>query len=62
MTEIKDDKPNPGSDAAIDAGCLCPVVDNQGGRGSLEREGAFWIAAGYPLHGGKQEAVQQWKS
>ncbi len=27
------DVPNPGSDEAVAAGCLCPVIDNGRGRG-----------------------------
>lgn len=45
--------PNPGSDAAIDQGCTCPVVDNGHGRGAREDEHGkplFWIAADCPLH------------
>lgn len=38
--------PNPGSDAALDQGCTCPVLDNGHGRGS----GPFWISGGCPLH------------
>ena len=34
MTEITD-TPNPGSDEAVDAGCLCPVMDNRRGEGLM---------------------------
>ena len=40
--------PNPGSDAAIKLGCLCPVMDNAHGR---RNDGLFWIVADCPLHG-----------
>lgn len=38
--------PNPGSDAALDRGCTCPVLDNGHGRGN----GPFWITGGCPVH------------
>ena len=54
MTEIKDDKPNPGSDEAVDAGCLCPVMDNRRGKGAyLGKNDMFWINAECPLHAKK---------
>lgn len=49
--------PNPGSDAAIDAGCTCPVLDNAHGRGV---NGLYWIAANCPLHGGTANVVRNW--
>ena len=43
--------PNPGSDAALDQGCTCPVLDNGRGRGFLVNgERQFWISGGCPLH------------
>ena len=43
--------PNPGTGAALDAGCLCPVLDNNHGRGFvMDRELEFWITMGCPLH------------
>ncbi len=42
-------KPNPGSDAARDVGCNCPVLDNGHGRG----DGPFWVRMDCPLHGDK---------
>lgn len=60
--EIKSaDTPPPGSDAAIDAGCTCPVADNNHGLiyaadstclddKQKKTEPAFWIAADCPLH------------
>ena len=48
--------PNPGSDAAIKQGCTCPVLDNAHGRGIMGGEElGFWITAGCPLHGSKEE-------
>lgn len=46
-------KPNPGSDEAIEAGCLCPVMDNAHGKGCfVDEEGnpAFWISKECPIH------------
>lgn len=41
--------PNPGSDAAIAAGCCCPVGPNSYGAGVME-SGLYIIAEGCPLH------------
>lgn len=43
------DKPTPGSDAAVAAGCRCPVMDNHHGKGNPL--GQFWVNAECPLHG-----------
>lgn len=52
-------QPNPGSDAAVAAGCTCAVLDNSHGQGSGYRDadGAplFWISADCPLHGSVNE-------
>jgi hypothetical protein len=42
--------PNPGSDEAVDMGCICPVLDNDYGNGLPYLEGAFWITQGCPIH------------
>jgi hypothetical protein len=50
-------KPNPGSDEAIEQGCKCPVMDNRNGRGFpiSSNEGelliAFWMSRECPIHG-----------
>lgn len=43
----------PGSESAIDRGCLCPSLDNGHGRGRRRADGdvEYWITAGCPLHG-----------
>jgi hypothetical protein len=46
MREILMDKPNPGSDEAIAAGCTCPVLDNSHDRG----KGPFTLTEGCPIH------------
>jgi len=46
--------PNPGSDEAIELGCICPVIDNGHGRGYFG-DGAkygFVVREDCPLHGG----------
>lgn len=47
---MQDGRPNPGSDAAIDAGCICAVLDNHHGRSSPFPDDGWWITAGCPLH------------
>ena len=43
--------PNPGSEAAIDAGCLCPVLDNRHGKGYYAGpDGVFIYNQGCPIH------------
>ena len=45
--------PNPGSDAAIEQGCKCPVLDNAHGKGALfcgMQLEDFWISENCPLH------------
>lgn len=41
--------PPPGSEAALDLGCTCPVLDNARGKG--RGDGSFWVTDGCPLHG-----------
>ncbi len=48
--------PNPGSDIAIEMGCLCPIFDNCHGKGAYDgKDGMYWINEECPLHGGKHE-------
>jgi len=46
-------KPLPGSNEAIDAGCTCPVLDNGHGRGYLGNGEKYgWVLSeDCPLHG-----------
>jgi len=46
---MKNKKPNPGSDEAIEKGCTCPVIDNEHGKGYLAK-GVFIIRMDCPLH------------
>jgi hypothetical protein len=56
MTERE---PDPGSDEAVEQGCLCPVMDNNHGRGSGYPGAAggatYWVNADCPLHGTNRE-------
>lgn len=49
MTKV----PNPGSDEAINRGCICAVLDNGHGRGfgPDPEHPLFWITDECPLHG-----------
>lgn len=44
------DAPNPGTDKAISQGCMCPVTDNEYGRGYMGQPGVFVYSEGCPLH------------
>ena len=50
MTAGAIDKPNPGSKAAIEQGCTCPVMDNHYGEGYMGMEGIFIYSGGCKLH------------
>lgn len=51
--------PAPGSDEAIVAGCWCPVIDNEHGRGYLGdgMKYGWWTAEGCPIHAGPIEEM-----
>ena len=58
MNEI----PNPGSFEAVEAGCTCPIHDNNYGEGNQNSGGhlhdgltTFWITAGCPIHDPQEE-------
>ena len=42
--------PNPGSEEAIEAGCICPVLDNEHGKGYMGLSGVFVYTQGCPVH------------
>lgn len=52
----KTDVPAPGSDAALQLGCTCPVLDNAHGK---RADGLFWISEDCPLHGHKWDHLAQ---
>ena len=52
MTKYPDpDFLRPGSTAALDAGCLCPVLDNEYGQGYEMQPGVFVYNGNCPIHG-----------
>ena len=42
--------PTPGSKEAIEQGCICPVMDNEYGRGYMGQEGVFIYSTSCPVH------------
>ena len=49
-------KPPPGSDAAVESGCTCPVLDNHHGKGFLwDGAPVYWITEGCPLHAKRKD-------
>ena len=43
--------PNPGSDEAVEQGCICPRIDNGHGKGiMIKGKRDFWVVVGCPLH------------
>lgn len=44
------DAAKPGSAAAIQQGCTCPILDNAHGQGYMGKPGVFVMNAGCPLH------------
>lgn len=57
--DATDKPPAPGSDAAIDAGCKCPVMDNGYGKGFMGIEGYYVIAEGCPVHPTVRDEVEE---
>ena len=51
--------PNPGSEKAVEQGCVCPVMDNHYGEGSVR--GGFWINDNCLLHGTYKKEVKDGK-
>lgn len=43
--------PNPGTEEAIKAGCICPVLDNEYGKGYMGQSNIFVYTVGCPVHG-----------
>lgn len=48
-------KPNPGSDEAVEMGCKCPILDNEYGEGC---GGEFVIRLDCPVHTMSVQALQ----
>jgi hypothetical protein len=51
------ENPAPGSDAALDQGCICPVLDNAHGGGLLNLGRDWWVTEGCPLHWTNADAI-----
>lgn len=43
-------RPDPGTDEALNEGCICPVLDNGRGRGYMGQDGVFIYTLGCPVH------------
>lgn len=56
MTRVESESPTPppGSEEAVELGCLCPVLDNARGVGYLGVPGRWVVRADCPVHGGKK--------
>jgi hypothetical protein len=55
MSERREEqRPTPGSDAALDRGCTCPVLDNAHGAGVLGLDERYIITEDCPLHDPKE--------
>jgi hypothetical protein len=52
------DKPNPGSDEAINQGCICAVLDNFHGKTPPWAPNGWWITEGCPVHAPAKETAQ----
>ena len=54
---LKPIEPHPGTNEAIEAGCLCPILDNRHGRGHfMAPDGVYGYNEGCPIHWPKPEA------
>lgn len=50
MTATQIKLPNPGSQQAIEAGCLCPILDNHYGKGWNKMPDTFVYNCDCPIH------------
>lgn len=50
-------KPNPGSDEAVEMGCICPRMDNGYGKGHYR--GGFAIALDCIVHGTEKKPLPE---
>ena len=42
--------PNPGSEEALDLGCICAILDNNHGKYAPWQPDGWWITEGCPVH------------
>lgn len=47
---MEDNTPKPGSDTALNAGCICAVLDNNHGKWAPWPPDGWWITGGCPVH------------
>lgn len=54
-------EPTPGSDEAVNKGCVCPIMDNGHGKGvgGNGEEYGWWVTAECPLHGTNPYRMQK---
>lgn len=54
-------EPTPGSDEAVNKGCVCPIIDNCYGKGVGENgeQYGWWVTAECPLHGTNPYRMQK---
>lgn len=53
---MENNSPNPGTVEAINAGCVCPVIDNNHGKGVIiNGNTCFWLIENCPIHSAKKE-------
>ncbi len=50
QTIYKTIEPHPGTEKAQKAGCRCPVIDNEFGRGYCGQPGVYVYSAACPIH------------
>lgn len=48
----------PGSEAALEAGCTCPAVENHNGKGAWGSDGKYYIISVGCLHHGRGYAPE----
>lgn len=51
--------PDPGTEEAIEMGCICPVMDNNYGEGYMGMEGVFVFNCNCPVHGDEIKQIKQ---
>lgn len=54
MTEDQSWEFNPGSRGALEAGCICAVLDNNHGQRAPWPPDGWWITEGCPVHDVKE--------
>lgn len=60
MTEEPKPKPKPGSQDALDQGCICAVLDNNHGKFPPWPPDGWWITGGCPVHDPENQPVDSY--